>query len=138
MRGVQTMALVCGLLWGTLGGVAVGAEDLSGCWEGCWYSETTGHKGPLFATFTKLDDCHYQVDFSGRFFKIIPFKYSVVLNVVAAGETTQLSGQNYLGRRYGTFTYCAEATGCQFHASYTSCKDCGTFQLTRVCAATCP
>ena len=44
------------------------AADVSGSWQGRWYSEGTGHEGPLKASISKIDDEHYQVNFRGRFF----------------------------------------------------------------------
>lgn len=111
----------------------VSAADLSGTWSGRWDSLSTGHTGPLNANFTRINDAQYQVDFRGRFFKLIPFRYSVVLNVVEEGETVRLSGDNYLGRRYGWFHYDAVVAGDCFTANYSSCKDDGQFRLTRCC-----
>lgn len=111
------------------------AADLSGTWSGRWDSLSTGHTGPLRATFVRLNESQYQVDFAGRFFKLIPFRYSVVLNAVDDGQTVRLSGDNYLGRRYGWFHYEAVVTGDCFSADYSSCKDDGQFHLTRCCAA---
>jgi hypothetical protein len=111
------------------------AADLSGTWSGRWDSLSTGHTGPLNANFTRINESQYQVDFRGRFFKLIPFRYSVVLNVVEEGETVRLSGDNYLGRRYGWFHYDAVVAGDCFTANYTSCKDDGQFRLTRCCAS---
>jgi hypothetical protein len=114
---------------------AASAADLSGCWSGHWQSCTSGHKGPLNATFCKLDESRYRVEFTGRFFKLIPFRYEVTLNVVGSdGDTVTLSGSSYLGRMFGTFTYHATATGCDFVANYSSCKDRGKFVLHRACA----
>ncbi|MFO0945164.1 MAG: hypothetical protein U1D30_04340 [Planctomycetota bacterium] len=108
------------------------ATDLSGDWKRHWESCTTGHKGPLKASFCKLDDATYEVTFKGRFFIVLPFKYSVTLNVVSDdGQTVTLAGESYLGRRYGTFTYNATATDTEFVANYTSCKDEGKFILCR-------
>ncbi|HMC65691.1 MAG TPA: hypothetical protein VKI65_12195 [Gemmataceae bacterium] len=110
------------------------AEDLSGCWRGCWESCCTGHHGPLKATFCKLDDTHYRVDFRGRFWVVVPFRYSVVLTVTGReGDKVLLAGDSYLGRLLGTFHYEAEATDCEFKATYTSCRDRGEFALTRCC-----
>ncbi|HEX3658530.1 MAG TPA: hypothetical protein VHV55_22250 [Pirellulales bacterium] len=110
------------------------AAELAGCWEGRWESCTSGHQGPLNAKFCKLDDTHYRVDFSGRFFKIFPFHYSVTLMVTGQdGDTLLLSGSSYLGRMFGTFHYSARATECSFVADYTSCKDRGRFILHRTC-----
>lgn len=105
--------------------------DLSGHWTGYWRSDSTGHRGPLRCTFTKLNDSQYRATFSGRFFKVIPFRYSVVLDAIDSGDVVTLSGAQPLGRRLGTFYYSAEATDCDFSASYSSCKDSGVFVLCR-------
>jgi hypothetical protein len=124
----------CVMLFLLIGGVApAGAADLTGQWSGSWNSFNTRHKGPLRCTLTKLDESSYQADFTGRFFKLIPFNYSVTLYVEQDGDTVTLSGQNYLGRRFGTFYYSAEADESCFTASYSSCKDCGQFLLSRCC-----
>jgi hypothetical protein len=108
------------------------AVDLSGCWHGHWESCTTGHSGPLNANFCRVDNQHYRVDFSGRFFKLVPFRYSVTLTVVAdLGDHVELSGSSYLGRLMGTFSYRATATACSFVSNYSSCKDQGRFVLAR-------
>ena len=107
------------------------ATDLSGCWSGSWKSCGTGHKGPLNATFTKCGETQYHVAFSGRFFKIMPFRYSVTLDVIEDGDTVKLSGSSFLGRIMGTFSYSATATACTFDSAYSSCKDNGWFHLTK-------
>lgn len=109
------------------------ATELTGTWSsGSWRSCTTKHKGPLKATFCKLNDTQYEVEFRGRFFKILPFKYSVTLDVISDdGQTMQLAGKHYLGRRFGWFHYQATATQCHFTAYYSSCEDNGIFQLSR-------
>jgi len=105
--------------------------DLTGTWSGKWESCTTGHCGPLHARFCQIDDCHYRVTFHGRFAKVIPFRYSVVLNIVETKpERVILAGESRL-LFFGTFTYHAEATACEFTAHYDSCKDQGTFTLCR-------
>jgi hypothetical protein len=109
------------------------AVDLAGCWEGCWASICTPHHGPLIATFVKQDETHYCVHFKGRFFKVLPFKYSVTLTVIEdAGDHVTLSGSHYLGRMFGTFTYTAAATDREFNSRYDSRKDNGRFHLRKV------
>jgi hypothetical protein len=113
---------------------AAHAADLTGCWEGCWCSATTGHKGPLQATFRRCSPTQYDVEFRGRFFKILPFRYSVMLNVVRDdGQTVELAGSANLGKMFGVFHYRAVSDGCEFVSEYTSCKDSGRFILRRVC-----
>lgn len=114
------------------------ATDLSGSWCGYWVSCTSGHKGLLRANFCKICENQYQADFSGRFFKVFPFRYSVVLNVVSDdGQNVVLAGSSYLGRMFGTFTYQANANACSFVSNYYSCKDDGKFVLSRCTVGCC-
>jgi hypothetical protein len=108
------------------------ATDLTGCWTGSWESCTSGHSGPLNATFTRGGETEYRVKFTGRFLKVIPFRYTVTLTVVEErGDELILEGSSYLGRLFGTFSYRATATDGRFTADYTSKKDDGTFRMTR-------
>ena len=108
------------------------AVDLTGSWTGSWESTSTGHAGPLRATFRPCGEDRWAVDFSGRFFKLFPFRYSVNLRVVEdAGDRVTLAGTSWLGRLFGTFCYRADATACRFEARYTSKKDNGVFRLER-------
>ena len=108
------------------------AVDLSGSWTGSWESTSTGHTGPLRATFRPCGEGRWAVDFAGRFFKILPFKYSVTLRVIEdGGDEVILAGSSWLGRMFGTFCYRAEADACRFEAHYTSKKDTGIFRLER-------
>ena len=131
-RPHPSRALATALLGLLLLASPAGAVDLSGSWSGTWTSSTTGHAGPLRATFTPCGDGRYTVDFAGRFFKILPFRYSVTLRVVEdRGECVVLAGSSWLGRMFGTFSYRAEADACSFEACYTSKKDAGVFRLSR-------
>jgi len=108
------------------------AVDLTGSWTGRWESTSTGHAGLLRATFRPCGEGRWAVDFSGRFFKILPFRYSVTLRVVEdEGDRVTLAGSSWLGRMFGTFCYRADATACAFEAHYTSKKDSGVFRLRR-------
>ena len=118
----------------------VSASDLSGSWKGYWQNSNNRHTGPIRATFVKLDESRYRVHFTGRFFKVLPFHYTVVLNVVeSTGDSVRLEGSQYVGRRFGTFRYTADATDCDFAARYTSCKFQGKFVMTRCtrCGSAC-
>src|SRR5262245_62218135 len=107
------------------------AIDLSGCWSGTWQSCTTRHHGPLNAEFVRLNENQYEVFFQGRFFVIMPFKYSVIMTASEQNGVVTLSGSQYLGRMFGTFSFSAAATDCQFNVDYSSCKDSGKFTLSR-------
>lgn len=104
---------------------------LNGRWSGYWVSESTGHTGPLNGRFKAVDDTHYRVVFTGRFFKVIPFRYSQKLEVIGGdGETVLLSGSSRLPG-FGTYEYSANATSRDFHATYQSRRDRGAFILKR-------
>jgi hypothetical protein len=134
IRSAVILAIALGAM--TAAGPPAGAADLSGCWQGTWESCTSGHQGPLNATFCRVSPTQYDVRFSGRFFKFIPFHYSVTLNVESEDETsTTLAGSHYLGRMVGTFTFRANATATSFVANYSSCKDQGKFVLSRCCSS---
>lgn len=125
-------ALTIALAVVSTGASRLEAADLSGCWTGSWQSCTTGHKGPLRAEFTRCGADAYRVTFSGRFFKVIPFTYTVRLDVVSEdADGVVLAGSSYLGRMFGSFSYRATADECRFTANYSSKKDSGVFRLTR-------
>lgn len=111
---------------------AARVPNLSGAWRGSWLSHANGHKGPMQGTFTQLDACRYQVHFKGRFWKLIPFNYTVVLTVTGQdADRVSLSGSHKLGPVLGTFSYSAWASSTQFVAGYCSEKDRGQFVMSR-------
>ena len=125
--------LVVAILASIAGARDAGAVDLTGCWEGSWSSQCTRHQGPLYATFERCDATRYRVHFRGRFFKIFPFRYTVVLQVVEeTSDHVTLSGSQNLGRLFGTFTYSATATDCEFTSRYASSDDQGIFRLRKI------
>lgn len=123
------MVLVC---WSLPCGADAGELTAEGCWAGQWRSCSTGHQGPMTAQLTECGEGKYRADFKGRFFKIIPFKYSVTLEVLESSEDAiQLGGSSYLGRMFGTFHYSATVTENEFKANYRSKKDSGVFSMQR-------
>jgi hypothetical protein len=109
------------------------APDLSGRWpSGSWRSETTGHTGPLRATFHRRDDGDYRVIFRGRFWGVVPFRYGITLHVIGQqGDTVSFAGSSGQGPILGTFTYSGEASATDFQATYQSRNDHGVFLLSR-------
>jgi hypothetical protein len=73
------------------------------------------------------------VHFGGRFLGIVPFKYSVTMAAEERDGVVHLSGSQYLGRMFGTFSFTATATESCFTADYSSCEDHGRFELSRTC-----
>ena len=136
-RPLKTIVFVA--IVATLTSVATpcSAIDLSGQWSGTWASGNTRHHGPLQAEFVRLNDGQYEVFFRGKFFAILPFRYSVVMSASEQDGVVTMSGNKYLGRMFGTFSFSAAVTDTQFNANYSSCKDHGCFEMTRCTYATC-
>ncbi len=115
---------------------AVAAEaspdiDLSGRWTGAWKDCGSGHHGPLHANFCRIDDCHYRVVFTGRFWGIFPFRFKADLNIAGQqGDRLILSGSQRVGFN-GAFEYNATASNCEFSATFDSKRYHGVFELTR-------
>jgi hypothetical protein len=106
--------------------------DLTGKWSGRWESAKNGHTGPLHARFTKLSDEQYRVRFRGRFAVVIPFCYSMKMNVVGVEcDRLVLGGSHRLGPVFGTFHYSGTATHTHFDATFSATSDIGKFVLTR-------
>lgn len=111
----------------------IGVPNLSGCWSGCWFSCKNGHKGPLSAEICQLNETCYQVTFRGRFWKILPFRYTTTMTVTGVTPDGQvmLSSSQQLGPILGTFCMTAVASHCRFEANFNSRNDWGKFVMTR-------
>ena len=105
-------------------------ENLSGNWAGTWNSEISGHQGPLKAKFTVAGKDVVKARFTGRLFKVVPFKFNVTLNVTSQQDgVTKLSGKEDLGRALGTYHYDVTYKANEFVAKYHTDKDKGVFQV---------
>lgn len=112
----------------------VTVPNLSGDWAGSWHSSAANHRGPMRASFCSLDANRYEVRFRGRFWKIFPFRYTVVLTVTGWDEErVYLTGRHRLGPLWGTYSFNGWATRTQFVANFCSRKDRGQFVLSRSC-----
>jgi hypothetical protein len=110
---------------------AATAQDVSGRWRGSWTDSNSGHTGPLQARFRETDDAHYRVVFTGRFWKVIPFRFATTLDVVGRdGNNVFLAGESRLGP-FGSFNYSAVSDGCQFTSDFSSRRWQGRFEMSR-------
>jgi hypothetical protein len=126
-----SLAVVC-VLAGWAGTTRAGEPiDLSGRWRGTWLSCQTGHHGVLWARFHKINDTCYRVHFTGNFWVVIPFRFTV--NLAAAEQadgTVVLSGSPRLPF-FGVFDFAAVGTDHDFQATYSTSRDDGRFTLHR-------
>jgi hypothetical protein len=108
------------------------AGILDGRWRhGSWTDDNTGHEGPLRARFREDQNGNYRVVFSGRFAKIVPFRFATTLNVVGRdGDKVIMSGTSRIFG-FGSFSYDAVADRNNFSSRYFSRRWTGTFKLSR-------
>lgn len=127
---MRTAVIVATLLMATSTHAAE-PPDLTGTWSGHWESHSSGHRGPLSATFQKANETQYHVVFRGRFLKIIPFRYQTDLDITGYQDDTVLLAGSRKLLFFGTFSYSAEATCADFTATYEARKDHGAFIMKR-------
>jgi hypothetical protein len=109
---------------------APAADPFAGRWAGYWQSDANGHRGPLRATVLPAGS-GYDVRFSGRFAKVIPFVYRQHLDVTGtSGDAVFLSADRRIPL-FGTFHTDAVVTPTYFDATFRSGKDGGRFVLSR-------
>lgn len=106
--------------------------NILGCWDcGSWLSCCTGHKGTLRATICACGG-NYECTFSGTFMKVIPFRYKATLQTTAVGNgIVYFRASRQIPMFGGSFNMNGWATANKFHATYTSPKDRGSFDLSR-------
>jgi hypothetical protein len=110
---------------------APAAPDITGCWSGYWISCKNGHNGPLTARICKINDTCYEAEFRGRFWQVIPFRYTTAMQVTGQeGDKLFLSTSRRLPLM-GTFEMTATATSTDLVAEFTSRNDQGQFILKR-------
>ncbi|MEC7567198.1 MAG: hypothetical protein VX738_16065 [Planctomycetota bacterium] len=124
--------LIVGFVFLTANIQAEDKLDIDGKWSGTWRSEISDHQGPLKAKFEVIDESKIRAKFTGRFFKIIPFRFDVVLTVVESADgVTTLKGSQDLGRTLGKYEYTAKYSKGKFVAEYSTEKDKGLFEVSR-------
>lgn len=108
------------------------AADLEGGgWRGAWVDNNSGHEGPLRARFRATNDGNYRVVFTGRFFKVIPFRFATKLNVVEQDcDRVVFAGESRI-MGFSRFSYHAVADSHHFNAQYQSRRWTGEFNLSR-------
>jgi hypothetical protein len=115
-----------------------GARDLSGCWDGCWTSHTTGHNGQLQAVITPCRGNTFHVRFHGTFFKLLSFEYEIDMTGTPTESGYAISGQKDLGKLAGgMFYYSGYVRGDDFVVTYRTCKDHGVFVMKRLHSGRC-
>lgn len=124
--------LACTL--GAFGAVEpVRASDLCGCWEGRWYGCTDGLQGTVKAKITKLCDGRYEAVFTGRAFKVMPYRYKSILTAWTDPATGCMHFKvTQKLPIWGCYWMNGYVTDCQFTARYHTDDHVGYFKMKRV------
>jgi hypothetical protein len=108
------------------------AGELEGRWRnGSWTDDNTGHEGPLRARFRATANGNYRVVFTGRFAKIVPFRFATTLIVVERDESKVVMAGESRIMGFWRFNYHAVADEHNFIAQYSSSRWRGEFNLQR-------
>jgi hypothetical protein len=121
----------------TAGSSASGSGLPTGCWEGFWHSDASGHQGSLRCIITRRDNSEFDARYYASYsWWIIPFtfEYTVPLTIVRDGDAWHSRGSAELSCWVagGLYEYEGRSAGDEFIASYRSDFDHGVFRLKRV------
>ena len=106
------------------------SAGIAGRWEGRWQSARTGHDGKLRAIITPQTAARYNARFRATYRSVLSAEYDVTLNVKRRGPRSEFRGAADLGV-WGRYETTGSATRTQFHATYRSKLDHGTFEMRR-------
>lgn len=119
--------------WREVGRQPTQTDSIEGRWEGRWLSEVNGHQGRLRCLMTRQTDGDYAARFRASYMKVLRFGYAVTLNVELRDGVWHFHGEEDLGKLAGgVYRYAGRATRTDFHSSYNSKHDHGTFEMRRV------
>jgi len=131
------IALLCGCsgfnrAWREAGKQPAPRHSMLGRWEGQWLSEVNGHNGALRCIVTETSNGVHHARFRATYLKVLKFSYTVPLTVTESNGVWQFAGQEDLGTMAGgVYGYEGSATSNEFHSTYRSEHDHGTFDMQR-------
>lgn len=129
--------LVCGCSsfnreWKRAGKQPAPTNSITGRWEGLWLSDVNAHTGKLRCIVTHQTNDLYAARFRATYKKILRFSYTVPLTVNASSAVWHFRGEEDLGALAGgVYRYVGSATTTNFHSTYDSKYDRGTFEMHR-------
>jgi hypothetical protein len=142
IKTVPVLALVLALFasgcstfyrdWDRAAGQLPPPDSIAGRWEGAWTSDVNAHTGRLRCLLNRENDTSYRARFRATYWKIFRFSYAVSLAVEERGGTWRISGEENLGKMAGgVYRYEGQVSPTNFHATYSSKYDHGTFEMKR-------
>lgn len=108
------------------------AQKIEGHWAGIWDCETTGHSGKLRCHLIHVEDNLYQAKYTGTYMAIVPFWYTVEMDIDCSSQDCEIQAEANLGwLGGGHYVYDGAIIGDSFNTNYTSKHHNGTFNLHR-------
>ena len=95
-------------------------------------SDVNAHTGKLRCIVTHQTNDVYAARFRAHYLKILRFSYTVPLTVTTSNVVWHFHGEEDLGAMAGgVYRYVGNATATNFHSTYDSKYDHGTFEMQR-------
>lgn len=130
LRRVILFAALAGIFGG---GQAANAADLCGVWKGRWQSCTDQFSGTVKARITRIGPGKYHAVFTGRAFKVMPYRYTATLlacNDPATGKVKFRCTRKL--PLWGCYWMHGTASNCCLNARYRTDDHTGYFVMERV------
>lgn len=137
LASVLVMLMLCGCSnfsreWKRAARTPSPSGEMTGRWEGHWLSAANGHQGTLRCLVSAGTNGIHQARFKATYLKVMKFGYTVPLNVTRSNSHWHFQGEADLGKiAGGVYRYEGTTTTTNFHSTYRSKHDHGTFEMTR-------
>lgn len=131
IRSVAVLLVATGSLLAS--GTAAKAADLCGVWKGHWQSCTDQFSGTVKARITRIGPGKYQAVFTGRAFKVMPYRYKATLLATKDPATGKVRFR--CTRKlpfWGCYWMNGTASDCCLNARYRTDDHTGYFVMQRV------
>jgi hypothetical protein len=136
-----SVLLLCGgcsfsRAWNQAGRTPPPADSIEGRWEGRWLSEHNGHTGRLRCVLTRSGDRTstntYTAHFRATYWKIFWYSYKAEFPFEPREGVWHFQGDENLGwLAGGIYHYEGRVSPTNFHSTYRSKYDHGTFEMCR-------
>ena len=118
--------------WKQAGRTPAPPDAITGRWEGFWLSDVNAHTGKLRCLITHQTNDLYAARFRATYLKVLRFSYTVPLRVESRDGGWSFRGEEDLGvAAGGIYRYVGTASATNFHSTYDSKYDRGTFEMRR-------
>ena len=115
------------------GAAGLQEQGIGGRWQGEWFSEKTGHRGPLRCVVTVVSPGSWRLAFRASYSKVFRACYATDFTVHQESAGWRFTGGQDLGTLAGgVYDYTGHATLTAIVCRYKSARDHGEFRLRRV------